>query len=82
MLPEVMSTFTGRLMAAQYQQEFFYVAVICLGTASFIMWRQRRARLCAPGTVCALPSVDWANKIALLLANGLLGVTFWIESSI
>ena len=78
MLPEVMSTFTGRLMAAQYQQEFFYVAVICLGTASFIMWRQRRARLCAPGTVCAHPSIDRGSKIALLLAIGLLSLTFWI----
>lgn len=69
-------------LAAQYQRELFYVAVICVGAALFIMWRQRRERLCAPSTVCALPSVDWASKIALLLAISLLGLTFWIEPPI
>ena len=69
-------------LAAQYQQELLYGAVICLGAAAFIMWRQRRARLCAPGTACARPTLDWSSKIALVLAVGLLALTFWIEPPI
>lgn len=69
-------------LAAQYQQELLYGAVVCLGTAAFIMWRQRRARLCAPGTACARPTLDWSSKIALVLAVGLLALTFWIEPPI
>jgi mercuric ion transport protein len=69
-------------LAAQYQQELFFAAVICLATAAYVMWRQRRARLCSPGTACARPTVDWGSKIALLLAIALLGLTFWIEPPI
>ncbi len=66
-------------LAAQYQQELFYAAAICLGASAFITVRQRRARTCAPGTVCASPLLDWGSKIALVLAVGLLVLTFWIE---
>lgn len=69
-------------LAAQYQQELLYGAVICLGAAGFIMWRQGRARLCAPGATCNRPTVDWGSKIVLLLAVGLLALTFWIEPPI
>jgi mercuric ion transport protein len=69
-------------LAAQYQRELFFGAVICLGAAAFIMWRQRRARLCAPDAACARPSADWGSKIALVLAVGLLALTFWIEPPI
>jgi mercuric ion transport protein len=69
-------------LAAQYQRELFFGAVICLGAAAFIMWRQRRARLCAPGAACSRPTVDWGSKIALVLAFGLLALTFWIEPPI
>lgn len=69
-------------LAAQYQQELLYGAVVCLGAAAFIMWRQRRARLCAPGTACARPTLDWSSKIALVLAVGFLALTFWIEPPI
>jgi mercuric ion transport protein len=69
-------------LAAQYQQELFFGAVICLGAAAFIMWRQRQARLCAPGAACSRPTVDWGSKIALVLAVGLLVLTFWIEPPI
>jgi mercuric ion transport protein len=68
--------------AAQYQQELFYAAVICLGAAAFIMWRQRRARSCPSGATCARPAVDWGSRFALLLAVGLLALTFWIEPPI
>jgi mercuric ion transport protein len=69
-------------LAAQYQQELFYAAVICLGAGVVIMWRQRRARLCVPGSACARPTLDWGSKIALVLAVGLLALTFWIEPPI
>jgi mercuric ion transport protein len=69
-------------LAAQYQQELFYGAVVCLGAAAFIMWRQRRARLCAPGVACERPTLDWGSKIAFVLAIGLLALTFWIEPPI
>src|SRR5437762_255734 len=44
-------------LAAQYQQELFYGAVICLGAAVFVMWRQRQARLCTVGAACARPTL-------------------------
>ena len=69
-------------LAAQYQQELFYAAAACLGASAFIMVRQRRARMCAPGTVCASPMLDWGSKIALVLAVGLLVLSFWIEPPI
>ena len=69
-------------LAAQYQRELFYAAVICLGAAGVVMWRQRRARLGVSGATCARPTLDWGSKIALLLASGLLALTFWIEPPI
>jgi|SRR5882757_1556003 mercuric ion transport protein len=69
-------------LAAQYQQELFYAAAISLGASAFIMVRQRRTRSCAPGTACASPMLDWGSKIALVLAIGLLMLTFWIEPPI
>ena len=69
-------------LAAQYQRELFFGAVICLGAAAFIMWRQRQARLCAPGAACSRPTIDWGSRIALVLAFGLLALTSWIEPPI
>ena len=64
-------------LAAQHQRELLYGAVICLAAAGFIMWRQRQAR--PPGAACTRPVMDWSSKIAVLLAIGLLALTFWIE---
>jgi len=69
-------------LAAQYQQELFYAAAICLGASAFVMVRQRKTRLCAPGTACANPILEWGSKIAIVLAVGLLVLTFWIEPPI
>jgi mercuric ion transport protein len=69
-------------LAAQYQAELFYGAVICLAAAVFIMWRQRRALACTPGAACARPALDWGGKIALVGAIGLLALTFWIDPPI
>lgn len=69
-------------LAAQYQQELLYGAVVCIGAAAILMWQQRRARQCTPGAACARPAIDWGSRIALVLAIGLLALTFWIEPPI
>jgi mercuric ion transport protein len=60
-------------LAAEYQQELFYAAVVLLLGAAIAMWRQRRS------TTCARPGLDWGSKVAVVLAVGLLVLTFWIE---
>jgi mercuric ion transport protein len=69
-------------MAGQYQQELFYGAVVLLGGAAFVAFRQRRVRACATGEACANPLLDWGGRIAMVLAIGLLALTFWIEPPI
>lgn len=69
-------------LAAQYQQELFYAAAVCLGASALIMVRQQRARSCVPGAACANPILGWGSRIALVLAIGLLVLTFWIEPPI
>jgi mercuric ion transport protein len=69
-------------VAAQYQTELFYGAVVCLAAAGVVMWRQRRAQACMPGAVCTRPALDWGSKIAFVAAIALLGLTFWIEPPI
>jgi mercuric ion transport protein len=69
-------------LAARYQQELFWAAVISLAAAAFVMWRQRRLRASGSGAACARPSLDWGGKIAIVLAVGLLALTFWIEPPI
>lgn len=69
-------------LAAQYQRELFYGAVLLLAAAAFVMWRQRRAVACTSGATCARPSLDWGSKSAIVLAIGLLALTFWIEPPI
>lgn len=69
-------------LAAQYQQELFYGAVLLLAAAGFVIWRQRRALACTSGVTCARPALDWGSKIAIVLAIGFLALTFWIEPPI
>lgn len=69
-------------LAAQFQQELFYAAVVCLGASAFIMVRQRKAQLCAADAACASAMLDWGGKLAMVLAIGLLALTFWIEPPI
>jgi len=64
-------------LAAQYQQELLFGAVFLLAGASVVMWRQRRA--CASDKRCTRPALDWLSTVAVLLAVGLLALTFWIE---
>ncbi|MBN9091358.1 MAG: mercuric reductase [Reyranella sp.] len=69
-------------LAVQYQQELFYGAVLSLAAAAFVMWRQRRLQACSPDSACVRPFLNWGNKIAVVLAIGLLALTFWIEPPI
>ena len=69
-------------LAASYQQALFYGAVISLGAASILMWRQRRMRACTPGAACAHPALDLATMVVVVTALGLLALTFWIEPPI
>lgn len=68
--------------AAQYQRELFYAAVVCLGGAVFVMYRQSRARVCAPGSSCERPTLKWVSALGIALAVGLLGLTIWIDPPI
>jgi mercuric ion transport protein len=67
--------------AAQYQPELLYAAAACIGAAGFFMVRQR-AQICAPGAPCSNPVLDWGSRIAVIIALGLLALTFWIEPPI
>jgi mercuric ion transport protein len=66
-------------LAAQYQQELFYAATTCLGAAAFLMLRRRRAKACALDAAQPSSVLDWGSKLAIVLALGLLALTFWIE---
>lgn len=76
------SLFVIGSLAAPYQPVLFYAAVLCMGAASVVLWRQRRARACSPGTACARPAFDVASIAAMIVAVGLLALTFWIEPPI
>jgi mercuric ion transport protein len=67
-------------LAGQYQRELFYAAAACLGVASLLTLRQRRARMCASGVASPGSALDWGSKLAMILSLGLLALTFWIES--
>lgn len=69
-------------LTAQYQQPLFYGAVLLLSAAAFVIWWQRRRIACSPGSACTRPSLDWGSKIAVVLALGLLALTFWIAPPI
>ena len=67
-------------LAAQYQQELFYAAMACLVAAGFLMLRQRGiGAACAGAATRSSPVLDWSSRLAILLALGLLALTFWIE---
>ena len=69
-------------VAAQYQQELFYVAVVCLSTAGLVMWRQGQSRACASGATCSRSVAGWASLTAFGLGLALLALTFWYEAPI
>ncbi len=72
-------------LAAQYQQELFYLAVVCLAGAGIVAWRHWRARACG---ACATTStrgrsiMGWMGVASAILATMLLVLTFWYEPPI
>lgn len=72
-------------LAAQYQRELFYLAVICLAGAGAVAWRQWRARacgVCAAGSARGRSIVGRVGIAAVILAIMLLVLTFWYEPPI
>lgn len=69
-------------VAAQYQQELFYVAVACLSTAVLVMWRQRQAPACESSAACSRPVAGWASLTAFGLGLVLLALTLRYEAPI
>lgn len=67
-------------ISAQYQQELFYTAVVCLSVAGLVMWRQ--ARSCTPGAACSRPATRWTSLTAVGLGLAFLALTFWYEPPI
>jgi mercuric ion transport protein len=66
-------------LVGPYQLHALAAAVICLLGAAVLMWRQRRARACGAAGPCGRSILDRITQVALVLAFGLLALTFWME---
>src|SRR5512139_373818 len=53
-------------LAAQYQQELFYVATACLGVAAVLIVRHRRGRTCTVGAARYGSVLEWGSGLAVL----------------
>jgi len=72
-------------LAGQYQQALFYLAAGCLAGAGYLAYRQWRARTCGScvaGSTRGHLLVRWTGRGVILLAVGLLALTFWYEPPI
>ncbi|MBI2716985.1 MAG: mercuric reductase [Rhizobiales bacterium] len=66
-------------LVGPYQLSVLAAAVICLLGAAVLTWRQRHARACGAAGPCRRPILDRITQVALVLAFGLLALTFWME---
>lgn len=66
-------------LVGPYQLHVLAAAVVCLLGAAALMWRQRRARACGAAGPRGRPILDFITQAALVLAFGLLALTFWME---
>lgn len=66
-------------LVGPYQLHALAAAVVCLLGAGALMWRQRRARACGAAGPRRWPILDRMTQLALVLASGLLALTFWME---
>lgn len=73
------SLFAIAVLVGPYQLHVLAAAVICLLGAAVLMWRQRRARACGTAGQSRRPILDRITLVALVLAFGLLALTFWME---
>lgn len=60
------------LFTAPLQPLLLVVAAVCLVGGVAMLWRQRKAVVCAPGAICAGPAVTWLTVLSLLLGFILL----------
>lgn len=66
-------------LVGPYQLHALAAAVICLLGAAVLMWRQRRAQACGAAGPSRRLILDRVTQVALVLAFGLLALTFWME---
>ncbi|MBY0320293.1 MAG: mercuric reductase [Reyranella sp.] len=66
-------------LVGPYQLYVLAAAVSCLLGAAVLMWRQHRARACSAAGPHKRPILDRITQVALVLALGLLALTFWTE---
>jgi mercuric ion transport protein len=60
------------LMAAPHRMLLLAAATVCLVGAAVLLWRQRRAAVCAPGAICSRPAIRGATLAGLLVGLVLL----------
>ena len=66
-------------LVGPYQLHALAAAVIWLLGAAVLMWRQRRAQACGAAGPSRRLILDRITQVALVLAFGLLALTFWME---
>lgn len=60
------------IISIQYREILTWAAAAGLGAGGFMLWRQWRAKTCAPGSLCARPWVRGLTAMALLLGVTML----------
>ncbi len=70
--------FAIAVLVGPYQFYVLAAAVFCL-LGSAVLMRQRRARTCGTAGPRRRPILDRITLVALVLAFGLLALTFWME---
>ncbi len=60
------------LLAVPHRGFLLAAAAVCLAGGATLLWRQRAASVCAPGTVCTRPAVRGLTMMGLLLGLALL----------
>lgn len=71
--------FAIAVLVGPYQLHVLAASVICLLGAAVLMWRQRRARACGAAGPHRRQFLDRITLVALVVAFGLLTLTFWME---
>jgi mercuric ion transport protein len=60
------------MLAVPHRSFLLMAAAACLVGGAALLWRQRRAATCVPGSVCNRPVVRGATMVGLLLGFALL----------
>ena len=70
------------VMVGPYEIYVLAVAATCLIAAAVLLWRQRRARIRGVASPCRRSVLDHIGHVAIVLALGLIALTFWMEPPI